>query len=678
MYATSGSASGYVDVHYCPDDSWAEGGITWNDKLLYNATRSDRISPRFLTGWENPWDVTLDVRRNYALGDRRITLVLVSGGAWARYNSREGYNKPQLVIEYLTAPCYRLSVESADEKGRFPNLGSIDIAGTHLSLPGVVLAKPGAYPLHYVGDYQFVRWETEGSVDVANSGVESTTVNVRGPGRIRAVGMSAGVVLSSAQEPGVTSNLGYIILGDNRHFLPKDIPIIKPGQYQISYEGGYRFVRWEVSGDVTVSEIGLRTTSVTIRAGGGTIRAVGNADVMEYAYDDGECGSYSYKSEDPGKMWAVGFTPLFSGKLLKARFYVTKDSNSFKVHVMDKNKNDLVSAVVRTPTSEGWFDVDLSDKEVRVKMGEDFYIGIEWITKDKPKIGYDTDEPDDERSWSWNGTSWSKYSYVYDLMIRAVVETVMMESQIACSLDPSRVTYLGETRILGSISPSDPETARATVLLQYSSDGVSWLNITSVQCVASGYSYSWRTRIPTGSYQVRAVWLGSENYFSSDSSSQQLQVVKARIALTCAFEDQTVTTDTRTRVSGRVSPVLKDTLVILTFTFPSGYSYNQTVWTSSDGSFGTGFTPSEEGTHKVQAYWQGDENHTEAKSEVSEVKVVAPFPYALLVVIIVVLGGGLVVVFVLLRRRSSRPQRELPPPPTAMCTGAGTNVRRSD
>jgi len=666
VYATSGSTSGYVNVHYCPDDSWTEGGITWSNKPTYNATRADRISPSFWTGWEHPWDVTVNVRRNYASGDPTITFVLVSGGARATYVSREGSSKPQLIIEYLTGLCFRISAESTDQMGRYDNLGSVFIGVTEMSLPGPALVKSGTYSLQYVGDYEFVRWETEGPITVANTMAESTTVEIRGSGLIRAVGKSAGVMLQSSQEGGITSNMGYIVLDDEPHFLPAEISVVKPGQHTISYEGGYTFIRWETLGDLSVSNPFQSATTINVGPGNGTIIAVGSANVMEYAYDDGSCESYQYKAEDPGSMWAVRFSPLFSGILLEARVYIAGNPAGFMIHVMDQNREDIVAPFLATPGSEGWLDVDLSSHDIRVRSREDFYIGVEWITKDSPRVGYDSQDPTDRRSWARNATSWEATSYYYDIMIRAVVETTMLESGITCQLTPGSVGYMNATTISGAVSPADQETATATVVLQYSSNGVPWLNITRVTCSASSYSYSWRTSLPVGSYQIRAVWYGSQTYFGSSSGTQQLLVVKARTTLTCRFVDQTVSTDMRVTVSGDMSPVQRATAVVLTFTYPSGFSSNRTVYTSSNGHFSTDFTPSQEGMYRVQAYWQGDENHMAAQSSASELDVVAPFPYAIAIGAVVVFGGGIVLIILLLRRRSSKPERPLPPPPPIM------------
>ena len=100
LYATGGSTSGYIDVHHCPDDSWTESGITWNNRPSYDPERTDRIDPSSWTGWENPWYVTEDVQRCYQEGDMKLTMVIVSSGAWAYYGSRESNIKPRLIISY--------------------------------------------------------------------------------------------------------------------------------------------------------------------------------------------------------------------------------------------------------------------------------------------------------------------------------------------------------------------------------------------------------------------------------------------------------------------------------------------------------------------------------------------------------------------------------------------------
>lgn len=660
LYAFSGSASGSVDVYYCPDDSWTEGGITWNNKPSYNLERTDRISPRSWTGWENPWYVTADVRRGYSDGDMRLTLVIVYSGAWARYGSGESNNKPRLLIEYLTPPCYKVLTESIDETGRTSNVGYMAISGQDFALPSEVLVKPGIHPLDYEGDYEFVRWETEGSISVESASAEETVLTVLGAGRVRAVGRSAELMLGSVQDTGATSNIGYIVIDDEHYVLPKGIPLIKPGTYQISYEGGYKFLTWVTSGNVSITGPDESRTTITIRAGSGDVTAMGSAEIMEYAYDDGKVGTYEYQSEEPGEMWAVRFTPLFSGRLLRARFYIVVDPNAFAIHLLDEGRNHITDPIMRIPYTPGWFDVDLSNLDIQVKARKDFYIGIEWVEEYKPKIGRDNDIPRDERSWHWNGTRWDGYPSYYDVQIRAVVETAMLQSQITCASDIDTAAYLGEVEISGSISPSDPETASALVVLQYSSDGTFWFNITSVSCVSSSYSYSWSPTIHVGSYMIRAAWQGSDTYFGSSSQSQYLIIVKSHTTLTCAFDAETIETDKPAHISGSLSPAIDDAMITLTFTLPDGYQYNQTAWTSADGSFEFELRPTEEGVWEVKAHWPGDEDHFHSESAVSQLNAVSPFPFVTVGVVVAIVLIVAFIVIIKIRRPRSLP---LPPPP---------------
>lgn len=230
------------------------------------------------------------------------------------------------------------------------------------------------------------------------------------------------VHLESSQDTGATNNLGLMIFADYTFSLPTDIDVVA-GSCQVSYSGGYMFMRWETSGSINVSDSKAATTTVIVSAGG-TLRAVGNTKRLEYTYDHGQA---EWESDTVGCIDAVRFTPLFSGQLLMARFYIydlySFGSNAFKVHVMDENRSDLIAPFEQTPTSEGWFDVGLSSYGIGVNEGVDFYIGMEWINNYNPDLGEDSTSPSD-RSWYWNGTYWEAESYS-DFMIRAVVGTLI-------------------------------------------------------------------------------------------------------------------------------------------------------------------------------------------------------------------------------------------------------------
>jgi len=232
------------------------------------------------------------------------------------------------------------------------------------------------------------------------------------------------VHLESVQDTGATANLGLITFSGYVFSLPTDIDVVN-GSYLVTYSGGYMFVRWETTGGVTVSDENEASTMVTV-LGNGTLRAVGTAERFEYAYDQ---ESPQWNSEAAGEMDAVRFTPLFSGQLLTARYYIydlfSYESNTFKVHVMDENRNDLIPPFNATPSTEGWFDVDLFSYGINVNEGVDFYVGMDWIVDYNPDLGQDNTSPSD-RSWHWNGTAWKEETYA-DFMIRAVVGTVAPE-----------------------------------------------------------------------------------------------------------------------------------------------------------------------------------------------------------------------------------------------------------
>jgi hypothetical protein len=75
---------------------------------------------------------------------------------------------------------------------------------------------------------------------------------------------------------------------------------------------------------------------------------------------------------------AVLFTPPYTPcKVISAAFQIGMYPASFKVHVTDAAHADLVTPFQVTPTSTGWFDVDLSS--YNITPSGDFFIAIEWI-----------------------------------------------------------------------------------------------------------------------------------------------------------------------------------------------------------------------------------------------------------------------------------------------------------
>ena len=156
---------------------------------------------------------------------------------------------------------------------------------------------------------------------------------------------------------------------------------------------------------------------------------------VELYYDDGT-PELGWKWPIVGGMFAVRFTPPASGWLIECSFYIWNNPDTIMVHVLDTDKNDMITPFPETPTSTGWFHVDLSTYGITVSPGVDFYVAMESTVADVPSIGADTSHPDN-RSWNYGGVSWSQV-LEDDYMIRAVIETSFVDLKITdVYLEPS-------------------------------------------------------------------------------------------------------------------------------------------------------------------------------------------------------------------------------------------------
>lgn len=158
--------------------------------------------------------------------------------------------------------------------------------------------------------------------------------------------------------------------------------------------------------------------------------------ILEIAYDDGtaEAGVVP----PIGDQLAVKFS-LPSGwpeaKLLVAKYYIHDQPVKFTVHVYRSDGvTELTSPFNVTPTTTGWFEVDLSAFNIIVT--DDFYISIEYPTAVlNPSIGLDYSAPDG-RSYYGTAGSWNPTTTEGDYMIRAVVQSVPVGGVVS-QADPS-------------------------------------------------------------------------------------------------------------------------------------------------------------------------------------------------------------------------------------------------
>lgn len=241
----------------------------------------------------------------------------------------------------------------------------------------------------------------------------------------------ANITLQSQQDDETTANLGYIKFSEGEFPLPRDIQAVV-GNYPIQYMDGYGFEGWETIGDLTVSNPSQNPTTITV-SGPGTLKAIGNAQTLTYRYDDSTLEENALGKT--GEIFAVRFTPIFFGKLKTVNLFIPRlgyGDPTFKLHVMDDDKQDLLTPQTMTSTKEGWLEIDLSQHNIPIN--QDFYVGVEFQSDYRPYLGGDRTGPDPERSWRYDGTSWSTYRY--DYMIRSTAENTLPLQMIGNPIGP--------------------------------------------------------------------------------------------------------------------------------------------------------------------------------------------------------------------------------------------------
>jgi hypothetical protein len=138
----------------------------------------------------------------------------------------------------------------------------------------------------------------------------------------------------------------------------------------------------------------------------------------ELFYDDG--GDETCVRQDPNHYAAVKFTnPWSSCKILTARYFICPDASTFNLHIFNSDGSiRLFGPLAVTPTSTGWFDVDLIPYDIQITG--DFMVAIEWVSAD-PHIG--RDENNVGHTYVKTTGDWI-FSDKGESMIRAVVEEV--------------------------------------------------------------------------------------------------------------------------------------------------------------------------------------------------------------------------------------------------------------
>lgn len=422
-----------------------------------------------------------------------------------------------------------------------------------------------------------------------------------------------GVDLASAEDTGLVPDLGVIVIQGSVHQLPTSISIVE-GSYTIDYLAGYEFNRWETQGGISVGNPTARSTSLSV-SGPGSLVAMGSIKNMTYSYDDGSC-EYSL-GRSKGHMVAVSFSPIFVGNLTHIQFYVGEVSqhanNTALIHILDKDRQDLIPPILFTPESEGWLRIEVCQQ---VTMVDEFLIAIEYLNNLHPRIGSDTDGSGS--SLTWKGSYWLDYHSNY--MIRSEVENMWPLRRITClSLDTDTIyPSVGQPIVInGSLEPG---LSGIPITISIESPGLMRFNETILTGSSGGFLLEY-TAMEAGNWSFIAAWTGSDGYQGTISDLLEFHVEKGSIHIGCSVDPLCSHSGETIRISGVVTPVILpvtlyyklngdewDFLVELDCQLNRGYEY---FW-----------IPPQAGGYEFRAMWSGDDNFESYSSY--------PFPHNVL------------------------------------------------
>jgi hypothetical protein len=183
---------------------------------------------------------------------------------------------------------------------------------------------------------------------------------------------------------------------------------------------------------------------------------------------------------------------------------------------------------------------------------------------------------------------------------------VVRQIVLSISLDRRNMTVLDRVNILGSTSPA--QTGR--VLLELSSDGVTWFRISEVNIGVDGsFSYLYAPAA-SGSFYLRA------RFGDLVSNVERLDVRKVSTSMIISVSPQEVTLGGTVRLAGAMTPAVEGIVIEVTFTGPGGSAQTRRAATGADGSFVVDFAPGEVGSWSAVASWAGDDRYSASTSNI--------------------------------------------------------------
>ncbi|MCJ7506414.1 hypothetical protein MUP05_08120, partial [Candidatus Bathyarchaeota archaeon] len=477
---------------------------------------------------------------------------------------------------------FTIHLTSKHDNAASDNRGSMTIDGVAFSsLPADVTKSAGEYPLIYspASGYTFDKWETDGGVSVSSLTSASTTLTVTAHGTLRARYRSASALpftihLESREDNEASGNKGTITL-DGAVLLLSGNTQTAPGVHSISYSpaSGYKFVRWDTVGGLSVSRSTSTSTSLTV-TGAGTLKAIYSITIqtlhkidLKSAEDEGATSNmgrinfagvaYSQLPAQVSKAagsYSISYTPasgyMFSKWQVSGAVAVTSlTSQSTTVKVTGQG---ILAAVYLKGTVQRQplpFGVALSpepDKQsVQAGQSASFKVNVRLTYGSAPTVSLDMTDRPGKANYSFSMSSGTP-PYSSDLTISTdpstpsgtyvctitcsaleelsstsvtlIVEGFKSPSQLSIATKPNTLEEGESVTVTGSLIPNLP----ATIQLIYRNPAGTEI-VRQMSTDTGNFTDTFKPDA-AGDWSVKAKWIGDSDFEGSESALTRFSV----------------------------------------------------------------------------------------------------------------------------------------------------------
>lgn len=226
-------------------------------------------------------------------------------------------------------------------------------------------------------------------------------------------------------------------------------------------------------------------------------------------------------------------------------------------------------------------------------------------------------------------------------------------SMISCTPNPSTSAKDETVTITGQITPHN---SNEKITLQYILGDITIEK--TVRTDALGEFVDEFKPGAGGTWQVWAKWIEGENVFDAIYSTS-FEVEKTSTQLFIQIDENEVKEGGSVVISGKITPPLGGTSIILIYTDPDGSISTIEATTNSGGTFTSSFEPNKVGIWQVKASWSGDPFHYPMESNTQTITASAKFSINLLMMgAITLLIIITVIVVIYIRRRKTTETEE--------------------